>query len=234
VQVTTVTLRRGARYLVRVRPAGAEIQIRRRSRDTTTAQPLLASAAPESLMSWRAFRVTTAEAGEHFVELTNPGIGATLVRVSLLSRAPGDTAATIERRTLVFSENVSGGPSFVTLDSGVVYRFIAVGSDVLISPRVLYRTPLRAAPMVHPGPTGTPFIPEFTGEYRLDAVGDASVRIYREEMDAVQLACLRNPRGPGCLASRRRGGTKLGVVLALVSVPIIIVIMLIQDSQWMP
>lgn len=221
-QVTTTTMRRGATYLVQVRPLLADIQIWRRSRDTTAARQLVQSPGPaDSLAGWRSFMVTTGEGGEHFVELTNSGIGATTVRVSLLRRAPGDTAATNERRQLVFSDNVSGGPSFVTLDSGVVYRFVAVGGTVFISPRGMYRTPLRPAPIVHPGATGAPYLAEFTGEYRLDSDGnDVSVRIYREAMDAVQMACLANPRGPGCLASRSHRGPRIGIILALISIPI--------------
>lgn len=223
-QVTTANFRRGASYLVQVRPRRAEIRIWRRSRDTTAARPLEQSPVPtDSLSESRGFRITTAEAGEHFVELTNPGIGATSVRVSLLHRARGDTAATNERRELIFSDNVSGGPSFVSLDSGVVYRFIAVGGDLLISPRGMYRAPIRAAPIVHPGATGWAYLTEFAGEYRLDATGaDVSVRIYREAMDAVQMACLNNPRGPGCLGSRSRRGPRLGLLLALVSIPVAI------------
>lgn len=221
-QVTTANLRRGASYLVRVRSLRADIQVRRRSRDTTAARPLEQTPlSADSVTTWRSFRVTAGEGGEHFVELTNPGIGTTAITVSLLRRASGDTLATNERRTLVFSDNISGGPSFVSLDSGVVYRFIAVGGTVYISPRAMYRTPLRPAPIIHPGSTGTPYLTEFSGEYRIDGDGtDVSVRIYREEMDAVQVACLTNPRGPGCLGSRGRRGPRVGLILALISIPI--------------
>jgi hypothetical protein len=199
VQAARLDLRRGAIYLVEVRPERANVQVRRRVRDGSTSPPLDTVPIPrtDSLLHWRQFGVVAREGGAHVAELTNPGVGATQVRVTLLRRAIDDTVPSSARRTLVFSEIVGGGPSYVTLDSGVVYRVVAQDA-VSLAPRSGYRAPLRIAPLVRGGGTGVPIIPEFTGEYRIDTDASASVQIWREEADPTELACIRNTGGPGC------------------------------------
>jgi hypothetical protein len=218
-QATTVNLRRGATYRVWVRPARAEIAVRRLTRDTaaaaraahhTTTQP-----SEDSTHMSRVFNITARAQGEHIVELTNPQVGGTSVRITFLHRAAYDTLPTSARRTLLYNEATGTTGIIVSLDSGKVYR-LQSDDDVYIAPRSGYRAPVRLAPLIRGGGSGVPFIPEFTGEYRV--YGGTSVRIYEEEADAAEIACIRNPSGPGCHGKNNHG---LGVLLALVSIPIV-------------
>jgi hypothetical protein len=226
VQAAPLDLRRGAIYLVEVRPARADVQIRRRVRDGSTAPPLdtVPISRTDSLLHWRQFGVVAREGGAHVAELTNPGVGATQVRVTLLRRAIDDTLPSTARRTLVFSEIVGGGPSYVTLDSGVVYRIVAQDA-VSIGPRSGFRPPLRIAALVRGGGTGVPVIPEFTGEYRIDTDVSASVQIWREEADPKEIACIRNNGGPGCQGSGSGPHMSNRTVIAIfVVLPLIVVL----------
>lgn len=132
------------------------------------------------------------------------------------SRATADTART---RELVFSETVGGGPSYVTLDSGVVYRVVANGAAI-ITPRQQYRAPAFRFAGPQPGPFGAPYVPSFTGEYRLDATGSgASVQIYREAVDQRSAACVADPKAAGCIGATP-GRRKYGLLVAMLAAPI--------------
>jgi hypothetical protein len=226
-QATRVDLRRGATYRVYVRPARGEIVVRKMTQDTGAASraPLDTTTVPpdDSTRESRSFNVVARLNGGHLVELTNPRIGTTSVRITLLRRAAGDTLPTTARRRLIYNENVSAGPAIVELDSGRVYRIVH-GLNVYIAPRSGYRPPVRLAPLTRSafgGIAGVPFIPEFSGEYRLtvDPGDDASIQIYEEEADAAEIECIRNPNGPGC---RGQGGvSKTGLLLAMLSIPIV-------------
>ena len=142
------------------------------------------------------------------------------VEVTLVALAPGDVLPRTGTATLVASEIVSDAPTFVTLDSGVVYRIVPNGT-VYLAPRLLNQPPVRIAPLVSASGTGVPFIPPYTGEYRLygDAnEGPVAVRIYLDEADQRELSCVRNPsqrggRGAADLDPRARGHESLKVLL---------------------
>src|SRR5437868_12988998 len=88
-QATTVNLRGGATYRVWVRPARAEVVLRRLSRDTSAASraPLDTVGLPseDSTHMSRMFKVTVREQGDDIVELTNPQIGTTSVRITVMT-----------------------------------------------------------------------------------------------------------------------------------------------------
>ena len=221
-QATTVNLRQGATYRVWVRPARADIQVRRLTNDTAAGAraPLDTASLPaeDSSRMSRVFTVTAHDRGDYIVELTNPQIGTTSVRVTMMRRALSDTLSTNMRRRLVWTGTVGGGPSYVTLDSGVVYR-ILVHDAVTFTPRQAFRAPPFTVLSTDARGFGVPVVPAFTGEYRLDTVSEtatSSVQIYQEEVDAAGLACIRNPSGPGC-----RKKHPLGMLLAMLSIPIV-------------
>jgi hypothetical protein len=230
VQAAPLDLRRGAIYLVEVRPARADVQIRRRVRDGSTAPPLdtVPISRTDSLLHWRQFGVVAREGGAHVAELTNPGVGATQVRVTLLRRAIQDSVPLRDRRTLVFTDNVAPGPSYVTLDSGVVYRIEVRDANIFLAPRSSYRAGVRQHPLVAGsfGSRGVPFVPSFTGEYRIDADGpSASVMIWREELDQVTFACSNsnNMDKPGCRELFPHSSNRTVIAIAIV-LPLILVL----------
>lgn len=221
-QATTVNLRRGATYRIWVRPTRAQVVLRRLSQDTTAASraPLDTVGLPseDSTRTSRMFKVTAREQGEHIVELTNPQVGTTSVRIAIMERAASDTLPTNMRRRLVWTGTVGGGPSYVTLDSGVVYR-IVVHDDVVFTPRQIFRAPPFTVTVQLGHASGIPVIPGYTGEYRMDTASQtatSSVQIYEEAVDAADIACIRNPAGPGCRKSKRG----LGILLVMISIPI--------------
>ena len=93
-QASGVTLRARATYRVQVQPARADLQIRRRLTGPTPPPFLTQTPVPalDTLTHWRTFDITADSGGQHFVELTNPGVGSTLVRVTMLRPPPVDAA----------------------------------------------------------------------------------------------------------------------------------------------
>ena len=230
-QATRVDFRAGATYRLEFRPANAQLVIRKRTRDGSAVPPLqlAAPAMQDTLPGWTINRVTAVEAGEHVVELTNPQVGTTTVRLVMLHRAAGDSLPTRLQATLLYNEDVSGGPVYVALDSGQIYRISVTMGEIYLSPRSAYRAPVR---FVATGGTtagnnfGTPFMADYTGEYRVetDPGATAAFRIYSAAGDPAAAACVRNPHGQDCLGNPRTARSKLGPFIIALAVPAIFLI----------
>jgi hypothetical protein len=117
------------------------------------------------------------------------------------------------KRELILAQRlVAGeGPIWLMLDTSEVYRLEGADS-VALTPRVLSdRPPLFRSPLFGEGVMVLPGVP---GMHRLDAVRDVTVRIFREEYDVVELACIRSPGTEPCRRLRHgRTGPRLGVYL---------------------
>jgi hypothetical protein len=230
-QATRVDLRAGATYRFEFRPAGAQLVIRRRTRDGSSVPPLQLAppSMQDTLPGWTINRVTAVEAGEHIVELTNPQVGTTTVRLVMLHRAAGDSLPTRLQATLLYNEDVSGGPVYVALDSGQIYRISVTMGTIYLSPRSAYQAPVRfvATGGTTAGNTfGTPFLAEYTGQYRVetDPGATATFRIYSAAGDPIAAACVRNPDGRECLGNPRTERSKLGPFIIALAVPAIFLI----------
>lgn len=197
-QVTTVQLRAGATYLIATRTRGAQISVRHLARNGIRAAPLdtLPRQSSDTVPGWFTYRFAAHDAGEHSIELTNPAIGATPVKVILLHRAAGDTLPTTLQHELVFSDHIGPTPNYVTLDSGVTYRILS-NVNVYIAPRHGGAPPFEAV-FADAGAAGVAFRAVYGGEYSLQTDGDdGSVRIYMEASDQVANAC-QKIGGSGC------------------------------------
>jgi len=120
---------------------------------------------------------------------------------------PGDLAAVLGRRTLIVNEELSAAAVLVPLDTGVIYRIVS--SDVVyVAPRMMSGAPVRLAPLIRGGGSGVAFLAPTPGEYRFftDQGTATNLRIYREEADARELACVRDPTTPGCRRSTGSSG----------------------------
>jgi hypothetical protein len=210
VQAAVVALRTHEAYLVEVAPARAQIRLHLRA---SAPQPFLAPIALADRAppdGGAVFGLAPRRSGEYVVELTNPDIGATHVRViwetilrELTAPVPPTGVASEvvvdERPTTVFDETFPGPPASVLLAGDVVYRVeispattsarVAIHSARSRSgpPLVMYPTDERAI-----GAAGATFviIPTNTDEYRLDVAvsGDepARVRIIRDPKESAR------------------------------------------------
>lgn len=140
-------------------------------------------------------------------------------------------------RVLVYSEALntrSQTPTYVDLDSGVVYRLTATGDAgvVFLAPYSVGGPPIRFVPISGTQGSGTMFAVPYTGRYRLYASTSGTehegssfilqVSIHREEGDTRELRCARQQAEPGCRARPRY----TGVLLALISLPIAAIMLL--------
>jgi hypothetical protein len=223
-QATMVDLRAGATYWLAVRPASAQLTMRRAAPAAPRAEPLRMVALHNAdSADARAWEVVADSGGRHLLELTNPRIGMARVRLIMVRRGAADTLPVSLRHTLVFSDVVGGGPSYVTLDSGKIYRVI-VHDDVVFTPRQQFRAQPMVVGYTIDGATGVPIMPVFTGEYRLDTVSptaSSSVQIYEEEGDALAQRCFESHGADGCV--RRSGGVASALALAAI-IPAIVVL----------
>lgn len=208
VQATVVPLRAHEAYLVEVTPARAQIRLHLR---TSASQQLLAPIARADRAPPDGGAVSglaPRHSGEYIVELTNPGAGATHVRIiwettvrrPAASFLPAAAAAPAdEAPTTVFDETFPGPAASVLLAGDVVYRVEI--SPATTSARVaIYSARSRSGPplMMYPtderaiGAGGATFviIPTNTDEYRLDVAvsGDepARVRIIRDPKESAR------------------------------------------------
>jgi hypothetical protein len=224
-QATTADLRRGAFYRVDAQPSRADISLRLRVRNGTTAPaPLERINLPlDTIPEWRSWVVAVREGGTHVIELTNPGLGATRVRVSALFRARSDTLFLDERDRVIWSEIVGGGPSFVTLDSGIVYQ-VESRTDVSISPRMMSGAPVRQLGGFTHNPIFTVPLP---GEYRIEVARGASapVKIWVFDEDQSIYHCFRSANDPGCYSHRSLSSR--AVLVGILAIPVFVVLGLI-------
>lgn len=201
-----VRLEQDYHYRLEVRPANATVAVRQR----VTGAPIQVLALNplgrrDSVPGGAGHIISPTSTGLYTVELEPSSPAATVtLRVSQL---PGDVAANIGRSELIFAEMLSSGPgatSIIYLDTGVVYRFVA-DDIVVISPRMASGAPVRLAPLVRGGGHGTPFVANQPGDYVLTAgSGSPMVRVYRDQADAAELRCIRDPQTPGCVGSGSR------------------------------
>ena len=201
-QATLVQLRRGATYRLEFRPAGAQLSVRARTRDGASVAPLdtLARNPLDSVPGWRTQRVVARDAGYHIVELTNPGVGTTTVRMVLMRRGAADTMPSALVSHLLYNEMAGNNPVYVALDSGKIYRVVVTDGYIALSPRALYKPPVRFVPLsTRGGAFGSAFIADYSGDYRVD--GDGSFQIYSVEGDSAAYACIRRTRGFNCLGN---------------------------------
>ncbi len=88
----------------------------------------------------------------------------------------------------------------------------------------MHQVPLHFAPLVRGGGTGVPVIPSFTGEYRIDAdSATASVQVWIEDADPQEMACIRNPGGPGCRATSGPRSARSVIIIGL-AIPFIMLV----------
>ena len=226
-QATRVTLRRGATYRLEFRPATAQLSIRQRTRTGSPVPPLdtLPRNPLDSVPGWRTQRIMAQAAGEHIVELTNPGIGATTVRMVLMRRGDADTMPSALVSHLLYNENTSAGPVYIALDSGKIYRVVVSNGYIALSPRSLSRPPVRMAPLsTRGGSFGVPFIADYTGDYRVDGADDSSFQIYSVEGDSAAYACIRNTHGFGCIGNPHTRRNNLAPFIVAAAVPLMFIL----------
>ena len=231
-QAAQVGLRRGATYRLEFRPAGAQLLIRQRTRDGAAAPPLdtLTRSPLDTVPAgWRAVRIQPTANGAHVIELTNPQVGPTSVRLVVVHRSPTDTAGHAISH-LVANENVSGTiPVFLALDSGHIYRIVPVqNAPIYMSPRSISRPPIRFVLIGGPsrGVIGIPFVADFTGDYRFetDPGSEASFQLYEVEGDSAMAACVRRTRGAGCLGNPSTPHSHFAPIVIAISLPVIFLI----------
>lgn len=222
-QATTVFLRRGATYRLAVRPSQAEIVIRPMAQGGANPAPLDLVPAADDGSGDRVFTVAARDHSRHLVELTNTQVGATGVRLIFLRRADDDTLRVTGNSRPIFDEFVGDERVSVPLDSGRVYRFVAPATIWLTAAG---RDSIRMAPPLR-GRGGVSFIPGATTRYRIlvEAGTDVPVQVYEIEARAEQVACIRDPEGPGCGLPDPRE-RRVGMLLAILSFPIMSLVLL--------
>lgn len=221
-QATSVKLRPGGTYLVAAHTHGAQIRIRHFAHHGTAQPPLDPRPLQpgDSVVGWDEFRVVAGEGGDHSVELMNPGVGMTSVKILLMHRAPGDTLPTTLQHELVFSDHVGPTPNYVTLDSGVTYRILPT-TNVYITPRVGGAQPFEVA-YADAGAAGFAYRPPVTGEYRIVTDGDdGAVRIYREASDQIAEQC-GHVGGTGC--GYRPGRSPRAALAVALFIPVVAIL----------
>jgi hypothetical protein len=192
VQVARLPLHAGQVYRLEITPTTAQIQVRP---PTPGAPPLPHIGRPpvDGSIVW-AF---VARRGNHYIELTNPGIGATAVRVIAEGLPPTAVAAAgapVHYDSTVFDESFPGPRGTVQLVAGNAYRLEITPpvGDVSIRyahtpgapPLVLY--PL-SDPVAARGGDARLLVPSTTSEYRIDVRTSAIVRV-RVILDARETA----------------------------------------------
>jgi hypothetical protein len=136
-------------------------------------------------------------------------------RAAPASPIPGPPSA---HRDLIFWQALGAGegPAYVTLEAGHAYRLEPAGPFVKLSPRLMNQLPpLFIRPLFG---QGTEVRPSFSGEYRIDVIRglpldsvSLSVRVYREEYDDVELACIRDRTEEACRPLRTAEGGRQGL-----------------------
>lgn len=104
----------------------------------------------------------------------------------------------VHRGPWLFDRPVADGAVYSTQR---VLDQVTPNGTVLLAPRRLYQAPVWIAPLVDGSGAGVPFVPAFGGEYQLSSDGDrgpVAVRIYRDEADQRELACIHSPSRNGC------------------------------------
>lgn len=217
-------------YRIEVRPANADLIVRGAHSGRGYGQTLALNPAGDSLPGGRSYVVTPGDSATYSIVLAGVA-GMAIVRVIEIPPAAGNVAAVLGRETLLLSEVVGVSPTFIELDTGIVYRFVvSEDADVYIAPRLASGAPVRLAPLVRGGGHGIPFMASQPGTYALTTAGGSTqVRVYRAAADAAEMACIRNPRTEGCRANPQSGQRRrsmLTLAMAVIAIPLAAVVLL--------
>ena len=212
----TVVMQRPNSYRIEVRPASAELVVRGVSSSRGYGQSLaLNPLVGDSVPGGRGFIVMPEDSATYSIALAS-GSPIAIIRVIEVVPGRGDVASGIGRDELLLSEIVGVSPTYMWLDTGIVYRFF-VQDEVYLSPRSVGGAPVRLAPLVRGGGHGAPFMANQAGEYAIFTLaGSAPVRVYRSQADAAELACIRDRRTEGCSQSNRPTSprNRIGLLIA--------------------
>lgn len=149
------------------------------------------------------------------------GAALALTACAYIGRAPANRPVPPSaRRTLILSETTAPREArvYLVLDANYVYRIEPWDERIVIGPLLVHQQPpLFRRPLFG---EGMMVFPGVSGEYRIDSYmpTDAPptlVKVYREEYDQVELACIRDPGTEPCHQLRHgRTGRRLGLYLA--------------------
>lgn len=192
-QATMISLSSGG-YRLEIEPVTANIQLSRRNGGSTRPMPLVARPAAND---HRVAGVFPPESGEYLVQLINPGVGATTVRVVREGAENGaeapltaalPAAASLPEMT-VYDETFPGPYGIVLLQEQTAYRVEITGDPGAVTIRHGSRAgapPMVLQPLSDPtasqGGTALLLIPTSSDEYRIEANGGglSRVRIIRD------------------------------------------------------
>ncbi len=235
VQAGLARLRQGATYRVVVRPAAPSLQIRPPAVTGMPQEPLTLRGLPatDTVSGGLGYRIVADRTGDHVVELTLAGAPEVIVEITIVSLARGDALAHTTDGFVVFNGSVGAAPQRILLDSGVVYRIQPIAGTVYLAPPMLSMPPVSFAPLMRSGGAGAPFLPVYSGEYRLYADGDVTVRVYRRDEDQGEMSCIRNPSGRGCVGegSTRESRVSESIVVSLLSLAGVLAFILLPNRR---
>jgi len=184
VQVARLSLQAGQVYRLEISPATAQVQVR----PPTNGAPTLPRISRPPIAGGIAWAFV-ARRGNHYVELTNPGMGAVTVRVvaegvTPAALASAEGAPSLRFDSTVFDETFPGPRATVELVAGYAYRLeitppvgdvsIRYAHTPSLPPLVLY--PL-SEPSTASGGYARLIVPINTAEFRIDVHTSDIVRV---------------------------------------------------------